>query len=304
MRLLSAQPDCDYYIWQLEVQCNNFKKYDLEKNMLILIGYDKEKGININAKNFALKTNAKVFFIADTRIDKTYIPSIRPHIIKKFYKQNNIKESIFYHDSDIIFLSKPNFDQMLNKSNMVLLSDTISYIGGNYVKSKSEKLLDEMCDIVGIDIEVVLANEINSGGAQYLFNTVLDFEFWNKVEIDSTELYKLMQNTSHIYTPEHPIQSWCADMWGVLWNIWLRGIETKICDELTFCFATDKIKDKENVPIFHNAGVTFDMKNFFFKGNYIDKSPYDVDHSYVDKKYCSYLYVQEILETGIYNKRQ
>jgi hypothetical protein len=303
MRFLSAQPDSDYYIWQLEVQCNNFKKFNLEKNMLILFGYDKRIGINPNAKFFAEKTNAKVFFISDTRLNKSYVPSIRPHIIKKFYGQNNIVEPIFYHDSDIVFLSKPNFDEILRNENQVLLSDTISYIGASYIKSKGDKLLDEMCGVVGIKPEIVLKNEKKSGGAQYLFNTQLNFKYWDKVESDSTKLYELMQTTSNIYTPEHPIQSWCADMWAVLWNLWFLGIDTSISNELAFCFATDEIEDKKNVPILHNAGVTTSSKNHFFKGNYINQSPYGVDYSFVDKKYCSYLYVQEIIETGIYNKK-
>ena len=60
--------------------------------------------------------------------------NIFSHIIKKFYQQNKINESIFYHDSDIIFKLKPDFDSMIKKANNnVFVSDTISYIGGRYI---------------------------------------------------------------------------------------------------------------------------------------------------------------------------
>lgn len=305
MKLLSAQPDTDYYLWQLEVQCHNFKKYDLEKDMLILLAFDKEKGINPKAKEFASKTKAKVFFVADTRIDKSYIPSIRPHIIKKFYQQNRINEPIFYHDSDIIFKSKPDFDLLINKANNnVLVSDTISYIGGKYITSKGKKLLDEMCSIVGIGKKIVVDREEKSGGAQYLFVKRLDFMFWEKVERDCTALYNHMLKTEKKYTPDDPIQSWCADMWAILWNLWLFGVEVLVVDELKFCFPTDQIENVKSLSILHNAGVTKDKKNLFNKCEYIEKSPYAENYSNIDTKYCSYLYVQEIIETGIYNKKQ
>jgi hypothetical protein len=304
MKFLSAQPDSDYYIWQLEVQYNNFKKFGFEKDMIILMGYEKEKGINPKAKKFAENLKCCVFFISDTREDKTYIPSIRPHIIKKFYRQNKVNEPIFYHDSDIIFKHRFDLNKLLEiGKNKVLVSDTISYIGARYIESKGKKLLNEMCDIVGINKKTVINNERNSGGAQYFFIKELDFMFWEKVERDCVLLYKHMRDTSTKYSPEHPIQFWCSDMWAVLWNLWLFGVDVSIVDEMGFCFATDEIEDKLDICILHNAGVTNNDKHLFNKGEFIDKSPYGMDFSYVNQKYCSYLYVKEIIETGIYNKK-
>jgi hypothetical protein len=71
---------------------------------------------------------------------------------------------------------------------------------------------------------------------------------------------------------------------------------------LKFCFPTDLIEDVKDVKILHNAGVLKENKHLFFKGDYIDKTPYGVDHSYVDQNYCSYLYVSEINERCIYEK--
>lgn len=304
MKFLSAQPDSDYFIWQLEVQAHNFRKFGLEKDMLILLGFDKTKGVNPKAMKFARQTRGKVFFIGDTRQDKSYVASIRPHIIKKFYTQNRMQEPIFYHDSDIVFFDKPNFDHIINcKCENVFVSNTISYIGAKYIKSKSEKLLDEMCAIVGISKEVVVRNENRSGGAQYFFKKPVDKFFWEKVENDSIKLYNHLKSTENVYSPEHPIQSWCADMWAVLWNIWLLGKNTSIKPELNFKFATELVSEIGETKILHNAGVTDKNWDYlFYKGKYYDKTPYDEDFSYVDPKYVSSLYVKEIVETGIYKK--
>jgi hypothetical protein len=304
MLFISAQPDTDYFIWQLEVQYHNFSKYGFEKDMIILFGYKKENGVNEKAKIFANKVNARVFFIDDTREDTTYISSIRPHLLKKYFKYYDVDEPFLYHDSDIIFISKPNFNTILNckKCKGVYLSDTISYIGANYIKSKGDDLLHEMCKIVEINPQIVINNENNSGGAQYLFKHIVDFKFWEKVEKDSIGLFKHMQNTLTKYSPDHPIQSWCADMWAVLWNIWYINVETKIRKELDFTWSTYHIDPANKASILHNAGVLNTMNNMFYKGNYYNKSPFNDDLSFVDSNYNSYLYVKEIIETGIYNK--
>ena len=45
-------------------------------------------------------------------------------------------------------------------------SDTISYVGADYIDSKGEGLLDAMASVVGLCSCKVRANQENSGGAQ------------------------------------------------------------------------------------------------------------------------------------------
>jgi hypothetical protein len=66
-------------------------------------------------------------------------------------------------------------------------------------------------------------------------------------------------------------QSWCADMWAVLWNLWLRNQETKVVPELAFAWSTDPIVKLKSHTILHNAGVTSPMMDsvpMFYKGKY------------------------------------
>jgi hypothetical protein len=111
-----------------------------------------------------------------------------------------------------------------------------------------------------------------------------------------------MNNTKNIYSPNNPIQSWCADMWSLLWNLLLNNYNIDISKNLDFAWSTEKIKSIKNKTILHNAGVLKNNTDLFFKGDFINKFPFNENYSYVNKDMCSFLYVKEILETSIYLK--
>ena len=70
------------------------------------------------------------------------------------------------------------------------------------------------------------------------------------------------------------IQFWTAEMWSLLWNLWLYGNKTKITNELEFSWATDSIEIYNKRPILHMAGVTQDMRfKKFYKGEFINVDP-------------------------------
>lgn len=301
---LCAQPDIDYYVWQMQVLLNNFKKLGVEKNAIILFGYNPDDGINPNTLALKKKTKAKILHLPDTRtnFEKKYIPSIQPNIIKELYKSHYSlieNKHIFFHDSDILIRELPDFNQLIKTQN-VSLSDTVPYIGAKYIKEKGDELLVRMCSIVGIDPMIVINYQNTSGGAQHFIpsNVRLSYQFWNKVEIDSVNLYDLMTSTSDIYCPSFPIQSWTAGMWSLLWNLWLFGYVTQISDELSFSWATDPISNWDKHKIFHNAGVVSTNNQLFFKGNYFNTSPFGADFSLISKDFCSIKYVEEIIETA------
>ena len=203
------------------------------------------------------------------------------------------KEIYFYTDPDVIFIKKPKLTTFEN-DNVWYLSDTRSYLNSSYIKSKSEQLFIEMCGIVGIDPKIVEDNDDNAGGAQLIIKNT-DSKFWEKVELDSENLYKHMLNTSTKYNPEFPIQAWTAEMWSTIWNAWYFGHETKIVEQLDFCWATDLIKKWKTTTIFHNAGAVIDDGTYFLKTKY-QVSPFNKDLK-CSNEYCSYNYVKEIKET-------
>jgi hypothetical protein len=179
-------------------------------------------------------------------------------------------------------------------------SDCRWYIGHDYIASKGEMIINTMCDIVGIDREVVRENELNAIGAQYLMKGV-NYAFWDKVErdceklfVDINELSNQIKQTEPNY---HEVQIWCADMWAVLWNAWLMGKKTICEDRLQFAWATSPKADWERFNIFHNAGVTGPNVGFFYKAQYMDKLPYDTENN-IDENTASYQYWLEVCEAA------
>jgi hypothetical protein len=284
---VTAQPDVPYFHWQVRVYVHNFIELGIDpKNIHVIfamvMGNTQPSEESLNLKNLGIN----VHHYLDNRDKKHYIPSIKPFLISKWLKEfPNYGKLFFLHDADIIFREIPIFDSLI-KDNTIYLSDTIGYIGYNYIidccnryekthkNSEKEQLLNEMCSIVGIDKEIVKINQNNSGGGQYLFKET-DCDFWDKIYRDSTLLYDKMIDY-HKRFPISPgeIQFWTAEMWALLWNLWLYKYETKISNELDFSWATDGIEMYSKKKILHMAGVTENLKNKkFYKGDYININP-------------------------------
>jgi len=284
---VSAQPDVPYFIWQIKLYVHNFIENGIDPNQIhVVLGIvnnaDKPSEESLKLKEFGVN----VHHFTDYRRKKHYIPSIKPYLISNWIQSNPEHGKLFFlHDADIIFRELPNFDQLLN-DDISYLSDTIGYIGYNYIMdccnryeqhhSTSEKgqLIKEMADVVGLEVEVIKQNQEKSGGGQYLIkNTTC--EMWDKIYKDSINLYNQMMDYQRRF-PISPgeIQFWTAEMWAVLWNLWMYGLETKVTRELDFSWATDSISVYEKRPILHMAGVTDDLKNRkFYKGDFINVDP-------------------------------
>lgn len=296
MKFLVAVPDHKYYIWQVLVQINNFKRLNIERDTTYVFGIFNNRPSRtllslINSK----KISAKFVLINDQRIDKGYTSSLRPYILDKYYKEfaPQSTEAIFYLDPDVLFTKPIDFTQF-ERDNIWYVSDTRSYIDSKYIKSKSPELFQRMCDVVNISPIIVEANDGNAGGAQYIMKNV-PIGYWEKVYKDSEALFKLMKSTETVYHPEHPIQSWTADMWAVLWNAWYFGNEVKIDKELDFCWASESIERWNKTNIFHNAGVVTDDGKHFSKTHY-QISPFNKETKGSPES-ASWNYIGEIKRT-------
>ena len=184
----------------------------------------------------------------------------------------------------------------LLEDDICYVSDTVSYIGAQYVRSKGEHYLDLMTSIVGVSKSFVIDNEKESGGAQYIIKNITA-DFWSKVYHDSEKLWRMVNEQIKKDKPPHALQIWCADMWAVLWNLWFFDKTVKVSSEMAFSWATSNMADWDKHNIYHNAGVTGDRKDLFFKGAYQSKLPYDIDISTINQNQCVYNYVKEIVKT-------
>jgi hypothetical protein len=303
MKFICAQPAIDYYTWQVEVMINNFIKNGVNPEDIQIVcahhGSVSEKWQKL-AKGYP---DVKFYFYADQRQKPCYISSVRPHILYQHWLNHPelINETVFYHDCDIIFSKPIDFEGLID-NDTCYVSDTVSYIGANYVRSKGEHYLDLMADIVNVNKQYVIEQEKNSGGAQYLLKNV-PIEFWKKVYYDAENLYRLVTHQIEKDKKDNPsmheIQIWCADMWAVLWNLWFWDKAVEVTKKLSFSWATSGSTDWDRYPIFHNAGVTGDHDGLFYKGKFQLALPYEeVKSKTYNTNFCSSKYAEEVLKTG------
>jgi hypothetical protein len=294
MKILVATFDHNYYLWQVLVQINNFIKYGYDEDTIYVVSSSNPSSVLLSLMNHP-KIKSKFFIYKDERQNSRYPSSLRPHILEKFYNEHPeyVDETILYMDPDVVFTKKLDFSEMSNDESWQL-SDTRSYIDTKYIKSKSEQLFKEMCDIAKVNPDDITAIDDDAGGAQYLMKGI-NAEYWKKVYDDSENLYKHMKDTESVYHPEHPIQSWTSDMWAVLWNAIYFGHKVKINKDLEFSWATDNISRWNETYIFHNAGVAGASDTHFSKIMY-QVSPFNKEIK-VNSDNCTYNYVKEIKET-------
>lgn len=169
---LSAQPHDPYFVWQIEVQIVNFRKFGLSDKMQVVVWYpdtevQKAKGqpeehLNIAQWNILINKypEVKFFFYKDSILDiGLYIPILRPRILAMHFDAypELYDKWIFYHDSDIIFNYLPDFQKLtyiplesyhtdengnmtmeINRNPKVInwQSDTSGYLDYNYLRSK------------------------------------------------------------------------------------------------------------------------------------------------------------------------
>lgn len=295
-----AQPAIVYYEWHLEVMIHNFRKHGIrDDQMHIVLGKTDVHSQSV-CDRLQQKFPTILFSIYDDlRPSRTYISSLRPHILKKHFAKHPYlhNHAIFYHDCDMIFTRPVQWDEFISDDTWYL-SDTISYIGAKYIKSKGLNILQEMCDVIGVSREKVEAEEDNSGGAQYILKNITA-DFWDKVEQDSEALTKYFNAKANEYRgiPNyHPIQAWTADMWAVLWNGWYFGHDIRVVEQLDFCWPTSFSSLWEKHAIYHNAGVTGPNEQMFYKAIYTNKYPTGLTLDDYRTDRCSYYYAKEIIE--------
>jgi hypothetical protein len=305
LRFISVQPAIDYYTWQVEVMVQNFLHNGINGNHIDIVCAIRDNMIPVAWRKLAERYNmVRFFFYNDERVKPCYISSVRPNILKQHFTKfpELQRDAIMYHDCDIILTKTPQWDHLI-QDDIWYLSDTVGYIGAEYIQSKKYGVYEGMCDIVGIDPAIPIREQKNSGGAQYLMKNVTA-DFWEKVEKDSEALYQFFLDhlVKHPETKEyHPIQKWTADMWAVLWNGWYFNHTQKVVPELEFAWPMHTLESWEKHTILHNAGVTKEWatkSKLFYKGDYMNTLPYNLSIEDFDSSLCTSKYVEAIISTG------
>lgn len=327
LHFVTIFPDDAYFSWQCHLWLESLREIGHSDKAIVLIFTPSFREVNKTKfeRIIALYPEAQFHWYKDehqvSKLLGTYIPILRPYTAWRFWKDHpEMKDkAVFYCDSDILFMKEFNLDKYLD-DDINYLSDTNSYINATYFDSKVRDVkpdmleeyktidvLDRTARLVGITREVCEANNNHSGGAQYLLKN-LDAAFWFKMMNDCISIITYLRSVNKDYfeSENKGFQAWCADMWSLLWNLWLRGQETKVIPEMAFAWATDSIDKLKTHTIFHNAGITntiMDGAPCFYKGKYHQGSDPMVD-PFLDevlndersKKKCTWFYASKLDE--------
>ena len=292
LKFVCAQPDDTYYTWQVHMWLESLKELGQLENAIVLVYTPKSRPFNENWKQVTdLYPEVEFNFYKDEEGDlqkliPIYIPIMRPWLLWKYWTENpEMKDhAIFYCDSDILWTDNFNIDDFINDE-VCYLSDTNSYINANYFDSKvhqvlpekkeeyeARDILAEIGSVVGISRKIAEENNEHSGGAQYLLKNI-DASFWSKVMNDCILIRTYLQSVNREFfkNENEGFQSWCADMWAVLWNLWVREYDTKVIPEMGFAWGPDPITKLKTHPIYHNAGIVSTEQGgypCFYKGKY------------------------------------
>lgn len=320
--LCTAQPDDQYFIWQNHLYIESCLEQGFKEEQIhILLYKPKNRIANPNwDKLKSIYPKLNIFLYEDKGVQQylgTYIPILRPHILWQHFEAFPELEdrTIIYTDCDILWTDKLDLNSLL-EDNINYVSNASSYLNYSYFERKNKEILPdkdlsnrdflgEICQIVGIDKQVTIDNNLNTGGVQYILKNI-NSAFWKKVEEDVLKIRKhLLQVNKEFYKDENAgIQSWCADLWAVQFNLWYFKLPVTITNKLNFAWSSDPIIKLESSPILHNAGIVSTFQNghnCFYKGKYhTGNSPFIDNHLEVvlndekSKGFCTWYYANKL----------
>ena len=276
LKFICAQPDDVYFTWQVHLWLESLRKLGHSDKAIVLVFTPHFREPNDKWQKIVdLYPEAEFAFYKDddntiSNMLGVYVSVLRPYTLMRYFQDHpEMKEkTLMYCDCDVVFTDKFNVEQYIN-DDVHYLSDTNSYINADYFDSKERDVLPEKLEqyktrdilaetlmICSVTRETAEHYNKHSGGAQYLLKNI-DAEFWKRVMQDciSIRVYLMGINREFFESEDKGFQSWCADMWAVLWNLWRRGDVTQVIPEMEFSWASDQMEKVERLGIFHNAGT-------------------------------------------------
>lgn len=342
------------FAWETKVYLNSLREFGYSSNCHILIFLN--PAVKLKEWELLEKTFPEVsfFYFQDKGISSIIrsfnYPSLhRLYCLQEHWKNNKYleKEPIFYTDTDIIFTKYLDFSPFLDNSiNYVSWTGNIirtdNYLGLKYLDSKVNQVMPEkvehykrldivgkLAKICGITREVLEENDSYAGGAQYFLKNITS-QFWTDCFNTCCEIKLFLAGTNRTFMKgnttqekeDNGFQSWCADMWAVLYNLW-KTSETRTPKELDFAWSTDIISRADEIFLIHNAGITSDEKikiansknsqgvseeiegPVFFKGKHLyelidpwdDPNLINIYNDPINKQFCNNLYIKQILKS-------
>lgn len=359
LNIISCVTDSPRFLWEVDVLLTNLKEFGHSSITTLLIFqhrafYEKEFSPEWKKLEEKFPETKFVYYKDHTNVSRScqifgYLPLFRLYVLQEYFKKHPEleKEAIFYIDSDIILTKPIDFS--------VYLEDEVNYLSwtGNpertdnylwqpYFDSKKNKVvpdklaqysridvLNKTAEICGTTREQIALNSTNIGGAQYILKNI-NAQFWTDCFNYTCEIKLFLSNINQIFMQgktfqekeDNGFQSFCSDMFSVMFSLIAKGAKIECPKELDFAWSCDRIDRLKTTKILHNAGITSDAKvrvafeklpdgtnkfeeaPMFYKGAFLEKSPLDdiasleaLYNNPLNKQFCNNKYVEAILKT-------
>lgn len=317
MKFIQAAPDELYFTWQYKVQAANFREFDLEKNMTILVGLQGRPPSD-HIKEFEKTFKGKIHYYNDTRKSKAYLSSIRPNLIKQYLAE--YPTDVFcYIDQDIIWLEHPNLDRFADTPHIYTAAGAKGYTWANYMKAfKNGEIYEGLCKIFSVDPVEIEKQDENAGAAQFIIKGT-DSKWWGEYEDQLEEAYKFIDReiAEDRKNGKYHFQIWSVDCNALWLKLNTLGRPLANLKEIDFAWPNQTFEDAKSkgLIMMHNSGIAEGNRNhketrkvekkgqlvdeefdtgrprYLDKGLYRANTPFDDDFSYIDPSILQSHYV-------------
>lgn len=292
MKTITCAPNVFYFTWQIDTFIKSFLSNGIKEEDVFILLEKRPDGAVKDFNKLKKKYPSATFFeYAAGERDESYIAGIKPFLMWKFFEAHPelVDEQWFYHDSDIC-LTNPLAEFAKGK---VYSSDCRWYLGLEYLKTKGEDTIRMMLDSTGFTRSMLQDNDEYIGGAQYVMDGI-KADWWREIYEKSVKLFNDGTEWNKTWKGEgYALQIWTSEMWLTCWVLWSKNIKTTLSDDLSFSWPTYDDTEWDKHSIFHNSGVTEDMKGFFNKSLFFNKHPRDTNLD-IRKDTCGWKYYEII----------
>ena len=299
MKYITCIPNAKYFVWQTDVMIQSFIDNGVNEEDIFILIEESPAGETAGFHSLQTKYPNVIQCWYSPRTPTGYVASIKPYLLWRFFDAcpDMIKERFFICDADIA-LTKP----LEVPESGILVSDTKSYLGVDYIRSKGQDVLELMTKICGVTEDLLIQNDNGAGGAQMVVQDIPAF-IWKEAYEKSIQMFDIVtaynKKISDRYEDgDYPIQIWTSEMWTTIWMLWKYGYKTNIVKGMDFIWANEPIKNWNKTSIYHNAGVTKEQQadGYFYKQDYMLKSPKG-EKLDINKNTCTYKYWELIQKT-------
>lgn len=263
---LVTVPDHPFYLWQALAHHVWMREHEFPTRYLFYCG---RGGPSRQLSAFMAGAGARVTVWNDWRTNPQYNPSMKPGLVGRFLEANPdvAGAPLVVMDPDAIplpgFISRA--PHMQPTPTRWFGTDTDSYTGPAYLKSKGEDLWVELCKLVGVDPDH--AGQFLGRGSQWLFRAG-DGGLWLEIQRLSEQAYPVL--TGH----RSDVQVWCAEMYVTQLVLARENIAATARAPMRMAWATGAREDWQKAGFFHNAGVTEAGTGHFHKGQWQARPPF------------------------------